>query len=412
LGVVVMSVTGTAGDIAPLIAIGRYLAAGGHHVTLLSHAPFRARAVAAGIEFVALDTPGEYLRLLRGGAALVGHAYDLDAVERAVGWYHTPQRREREFTAVAERVDGQPAVVLARYLSNSVAISAAQQLAAGCGWSLVSPHALAEAVALAELHGARYRERLNHERAQFGLPAVDDWLGWVSTVAVRIGLWPQWFAPDTASVPNSALVGFVGDDTGDGGPVPADIWEFLAAGETPILVTAGSGMMIAPGFFKAAVGGCVRAHRRVILVTRDAEGLPPWPTASVHRRVSAPLASLLPHVAAVIHHGGIGTSARSLAAGVPQLVLAEGVDRPDNATRLARLGVAETLPLPAWTPGSVAEALSRLVGPEFRDRAAAYARRLRASGAVATAGRLVEGLMPGHAVAARSSAYQGGSNAR
>jgi rhamnosyltransferase subunit B len=50
-------------------------------------------------------------------------------------------------------------------------------------------------------------------------------------------------------------------------------------------------------------------------------------------------------MAAIIHHGGMGTSARTLSAGVPQLVLAFGAERSDTAQRLTRLGVAEFLPL-------------------------------------------------------------------
>jgi hypothetical protein len=51
---------------------------------------------------------------------------------------------------------------------------------------------------------------------------------------------------------------------------------------------------------------------------------------------------VLPHCAAIVHHGGVGTLAQGLAAGVPQLVMPMGFDQPDNATRSSALGVGPT----------------------------------------------------------------------
>ena len=54
-------------------------------------------------------------------------------------------------------------------------------------------------------------------------------------------------------------------------------------------------------------------------------------------------AQILPHAAALVHHGGIGTCAQGMAAGVPQIVMPLAHDQPDNALRLLRLGVSRTL---------------------------------------------------------------------
>jgi UDP:flavonoid glycosyltransferase YjiC (YdhE family) len=53
----------------------------------------------------------------------------------------------------------------------------------------------------------------------------------------------------------------------------------------------------------------------------------------------APFGALFPRAAAVVHHGGIGTTAQTLRAGVPALVLAFAHDQFDNAARVERLGV-------------------------------------------------------------------------
>jgi UDP:flavonoid glycosyltransferase YjiC (YdhE family) len=46
----------------------------------------------------------------------------------------------------------------------------------------------------------------------------------------------------------------------------------------------------------------------------------------------------------VVHHGGVGTTAKALAAGVPQVVVPVAYDQPDNGRRVVRLGVGAMLP--------------------------------------------------------------------
>jgi UDP:flavonoid glycosyltransferase YjiC (YdhE family) len=98
-------------------------------------------------------------------------------------------------------------------------------------------------------------------------------------------------------------------------------------------------------FFAAAVDSCVRGDFRGIMLTRHAEHVPRDLPADVIHVDYAPFSELLPRVAALVHHGGIGTSAQGMAAGVPQLVTTITHDQPDNAHRMKRLGVAETIPM-------------------------------------------------------------------
>jgi rhamnosyltransferase subunit B len=77
-----------------------------------------------------------------------------------------------------------------------------------------------------------------------------------------------------------------------------------------------------------------------------------------------------------VHHGGIGTVAQGLAAGVPQLVMAMSHDQPDNGCRLTHLGVGAYLYPKAFTPARVADTLARLTSSpgvaracgEYRDQ--------------------------------------------
>lgn len=74
------------------------------------------------------------------------------------------------------------------------------------------------------------------------------------------------------------------------------------------------------------------------------------------------LGALIRQVAVVCHHGGMGTLGQAMAAGVPQVVIAQGGDRPDNATRLQQSGIAEFIRPRERAPERVAAALQRMVG--------------------------------------------------
>jgi rhamnosyltransferase subunit B len=77
-----------------------------------------------------------------------------------------------------------------------------------------------------------------------------------------------------------------------------------------------------------------------------------------------PLRHLLPRAAALVHHGGIGTSAEALRAGTPQLAVPLFFDQPDNALRLRTLGVGDVLEPDALTPDSLAENLQSLLASQ------------------------------------------------
>ncbi|RZA31179.1 MAG: glycosyltransferase, partial [Lysobacteraceae bacterium] len=75
-----------------------------------------------------------------------------------------------------------------------------------------------------------------------------------------------------------------------------------------------------------------------------------------------PLRALLPHVAALAHHGGIGTTAEALRAGTPQLVVPLAHDQFDNAARVRALGVGNSLRATRLTPGRLRRRLAGIVG--------------------------------------------------
>ena len=88
--------------------------------------------------------------------------------------------------------------------------------------------------------------------------------------------------------------------------------EWLDAGEPPIAFTAGSAMVHAREFFAASIEACESLNRRGLVLTRFGDQLPRELPPSVKHVEYAPFGSLLPRCAALVHHGGIGTTAQAL----------------------------------------------------------------------------------------------------
>jgi rhamnosyltransferase subunit B len=185
----------------------------------------------------------------------------------------------------------------------------------------------------------------NAFRAELGLPAVRRLFHqWLHSPDLTLGLFPDWYGGPQPDWPESSCsTGFPLFDEADRRPEPAGLDEFLDAGAPPIVFTPGTAMRHAAGFFRASVEAAKRLDRRAILLSHFPEQLPQHLPETVQCYDYVPLSRVLPRVAALVYHGGIGTASQALAAGTPHLVVPHSYDQPDNAARLERLGVGRTL---------------------------------------------------------------------
>jgi UDP:flavonoid glycosyltransferase YjiC (YdhE family) len=226
---------------------------------------------------------------------------------------------------------------------------------------------------------------LNAFRRELRLPPVRgvmrDW--WNSPDAL-IGLFPDWFARPQADWPtNLRLTGFPLWDERDVRRPPAELGQFLAAGSPPIVFTPGSAMMHGHAFFAAAIEACRILGRRGILLTKYKEQLPARLPDDVAHFDFVPFSYVFPRASAVVHHGGIGTCAQGLAAGVPQLIMPMSHDQPDNAARLARLGVGLVIKPKRFRGPEVASRLRELLAtPDINLRCRSYAARMNPQAAL------------------------------
>jgi UDP:flavonoid glycosyltransferase YjiC (YdhE family) len=111
----------------------------------------------------------------------------------------------------------------------------------------------------------------------------------------------------------------------------------------------------------------------------------------------ARLSRVLPHAAAVVHAGGIGTCAEALRAGIPSVVIPFSFDQPDNAYRMRRLGVAEILSRRAITVTNLADKLRQVLGdPSYLEKATALSAHIDPALAVRRAVKRMEQACANH----------------
>lgn len=359
----VVSALGSAGDVHPFIAISQTLRARGHRVQMIASPYFEARIRRAGIEFTPLGAAGDFESLLecpelwhpRDGARFL-----LDELLK---------RLPEAFAVTAALSQPRDTVLVGSSLSWGLRLvqehrglpAATVHLSPICLPSASGPSVLPGVGDLSWLPVWALRAlqsgveqlfvdrwvapRLNRVRAGLGLAPVQRVLSrWMHSPDLVIGAWPDWFAPPQpdwpAQVQTCGFPLFHESAHSDSGALDPGLEAFLAAGPAPVGITPGSAMAHGAAFFAQAATACAALGQRALLISPFPEQLPAVLPAGALHVPYAPFSILLPRLSALVHHGGIGTSAQALAAGIPQLVVPFAHDQFDNAARLHRLGVA------------------------------------------------------------------------
>jgi UDP:flavonoid glycosyltransferase YjiC (YdhE family) len=408
----VLTPVGSAGDVYPFLAIGRALRSRGHEVVVATAEPFGNAVRRAGLGFHQTISADEFDAAVkhpdlwhpyRGLRVVLGEV----ASRLQLGYEHVKALYEPGrtvlvghsisfFTRVFEERYGAPAATL--HLAPSVFRSDYQQPAYAPGldgsrwprwikrsvWWTIDRLMVDPPIAPA----------LNAWRRELGLSPVDrPFRDWIHSPRRVVGLFPDWFAPPQPDWPKALrLTGFPLYDESDYAEVPVGTSRFIDAGSPPIVFTPGSANQQAAEFFRAAVDACAHLGCRTLLLTRYPGQLPPLPPFA-HHESFVPLSKVLPRCAALVHHGGIGTLAQGLAAGIPQLTMPMGFDQPDNATRLHRLGVGRWIRPSQFTGRRVADRLHELIeDPQIRMKCRHWANQMGTGLALEQTCRLLEEL--------------------
>lgn len=390
-----LTTIGSHGDVHPFVGLGIRLQQRGHRVRLVTNEFFAPLVRAAGIEFIELGKSQEYLQLA-GNPDMWKPRTAFKVVFGAVAHlledlYNVISRNLTDNTVVA----ASSLCLGARIAEDKLHFPMATvHLAPGVFrtvyevpklpglfmpswlplwikrgiWEFGDKHMIDPVIA----------PSVNALRGKLGLQPVREILkDWWHSPRCVIGMFPEWFAARQPDWPAQLrLTGFpLYDERGVVSP-SEQLKEFLDAGDPPVAFTPGSAMFDGAGFFQKAVEACVRLGVRGILLTRHADHVPRRLPQQVIHVDYAPFSFLLPRAAALVHHGGIGTSSQALAGGVPSLVTPMSHDQFDNAARMKRLGVAEVMPAARLSGRRAALALSRLLeSSEVRRNCASVASR-------------------------------------
>lgn len=395
---VLILVHGSSGDVYPQIAVGRALLERGHEVLLATNPYFETAVRRAGLQFIPAGSEAEGRKAIenpelwqRGkGVSILfdGVLKAMPETYEIVRQYYQPGRTVVVANAlafgarVAHEKLGVPLAsvhlqpVLLRSLNEQPGIVTPR------AWRpLVRPLRRALTAALDRwVFDPAIVPRLNEYRAGLGLRPVRRVLKeWIHSPQLVLGLFPEWYASPQPDWPaNTHLTGFPLFDQTEGASLSPELDQFLDQGGPPLVFTPGTAMVFARHFMAVSAAVCRSLGRRGLLVTRFAEQVPTDLPPGVLHVQYAPFSALLKRAAALVHHGGIGTASQALAAGVPQLVVPANFDQPDNAARLRKLGVAESIRDSAYTVQSAGAALSRLLSSAPVERACStWARRIR-----------------------------------
>ncbi|MFN8529359.1 MAG: glycosyltransferase [Anaerolineae bacterium] len=409
---ITIAASGTRGDVQPYVALGKGLSAAGHAVRFLTSDDFESLVAGTGMEYRSIGTSIEAIMQTPEWRATVESGNFLKIMSRMSGEmkqraHHLAQHMPALFEgtdlivaglgglsaySIAEKL-GVPLIQAYVFpitptrefpspltpslpmggalggLPNRLSFAAMQQM-------LWQSGRLADVTIRRELgmsrspmfghYGALKRRRVPvlYGYSSHVLPRPSDWDD-------RTLITGYWFL----------------DPPADWTP-PADLTAFLQAGTPPVYVGFGSmGNRDPEETTRIALEALKQSGQRGVLASgwggMSRSDLPD----SVYMLSSIPHSWLFPRTAAVVHHGGAGTTAAGLRAGVPTIIVPFFGDQPFWGQRAAALGVGPApIPKRRLSVERLAQAITQAVSDTtMRQRAASLGEQIRAEDGVAQA---------------------------
>lgn len=230
---------------------------------------------------------------------------------------------------------------------------------------------------------------LNRVRARVGLDAVRVASYDRPHVVAQTALFPDWYAPPASDWPEMECLGFPLPASSE--PLPERLREFLERFPRPLVFTPGTSVGQPEAFFDAAIACCAQLGMPGIFLS------PFWRPQrrklgeTIQHFEHVELGILLRHAALLVHHGGMGTTARALEAAIPQVISPFGFDQFDNGHRVEVLRAGSVVPRERLSGSSLAAAVrAQLADPAVTAKLAGYSVAITQTRAIERCADLLE----------------------
>jgi UDP:flavonoid glycosyltransferase YjiC (YdhE family) len=410
---------GSRGDVQPLVALAAGLRTAGHEVTLATSTAYARVVHGAGVAFVPLEgDPDDLMARARAHAWRASGHNPARFLGRLRELVEPPaeQQLEESWAACedAEAVVWTPLSSVGYHLAEALGIpgvlAALRPLAPNAEFAcppvpdlplprfLRRPYNVGASLLVEQAAWMLFRPVARYWRARLGLPSPRLVSPYARVRARRIPV-VYGFSPRVVPRPptwgeQQHITGYWFDRAGSGWQPSAALERFLGAGSAPIGITFGSmAGPLATRALEMAVEALGFSGERAVLLGGDPDRVPSRLLDVVFPLTGAPHDWLFPRLSIVVHHGGAGTTAAALRAGVPSVVVPFTADQRFWAQRVHRIGAAPR-PVPAGrvSPADLVVAFDRAMhDPSVRAHAALAKRLLGAEDGVGNAVLAIEG---------------------
>ena len=410
---ILMTTTGSLGDLHPFIAIGLELRSRGHAVTLATSNFYQSKVEQTGLRFAPMG-PHLGLEVSEVMDRIIDLKYGPEYLIRKILYPSVPDAFAEVMDAVrnADLIVTHPITFAAQIAAEKTGMPWVSTVAAPMSFfskfdpSIISPYpslmklrdsfprVYGSLLKLGRFKTHFWRAPITQFRASLGLPPGRDplWEGQHSPQQVLAMFSPLMAAPQADWPPHTLATGFpfYDHDEHDRGLDP-ELERFLDAGDPPVVFTLGSSAVQQPGrFYHESLAAVRRLGCRAVLLAGGNSLTEPLPAGTIVVPY-APFSKVFPRASVIVHQGGIGTCGQALASGRPMLVVPFAFDQPDNAVRLERLGVARTIPRANYEADSVGAELQQLLNdPCYAAKAATVALGIASENGVQTAADAIE----------------------
>jgi UDP:flavonoid glycosyltransferase YjiC (YdhE family) len=417
---IVLTSHGSAGDLYPYVAIALGLRARGHDAIVATGECHRAMVEAMGIGFRPVRPNNDWVTDPGIMRRIMHPRWGLARVIREI-WL--PILRET-YEDLLAATDGSDLLVAmqANYASRLVAekkgVRWASAMHLPIGFlsaydppplpvfpsltrplRLLGPAFCKPVIGLIKWATRGWADPLRRLRDEIGLPPDNTFnpLSDGHAPLLHLALYSKLLADKQPDWPPQAIVtGFPWPDQSTEG-MPDGLSHFLDDGRPPIVFTLGTTIAehaVAPAFFEHSAAAAKLLCRRAVLILKSSRNRPPVLPEGVMAFNYAPFSKLFPRAAAIVHQGGIGTTALAMRSGRPMLIMPSAHDQPDNAERAARLGISRTIHRRRYTAQRVAAELRQILEhPVYSCRAAEVGEKVRQEDGVRCACDAIEALL-------------------